>query len=65
MKKIGVLVLLAIAAISCKKLKTLANINVNLPYSNTVDVPGIPGGLPVAPPGGISADLPRYATATV
>lgn len=64
MKKIGVLALIVLVGFGCKKLKKLANINLNFPYSNIVDVPGIPGGLPVAPPGGITADLPRYAVAT-
>lgn len=63
MKKIGVLLLLVLC-LGCKKLKKLANIKLNFPYSNTIDVPGIPGGLLVAPPGGITADLPAFPVAT-
>lgn len=48
----------------CDKVKQLANINKDIEYKETVDLPGLPGGDTVVPAGGISADLPRYAMAT-
>lgn len=64
MKKAALLLLAGATIVGCNKLKKLAEINVNFPYSNTVDLPGVPGGTQVIPPGGISADMPTYATAT-
>ncbi len=49
---------------SCDKLKHLTDINKDIEYKETVDLPGIPGGDTVVPAGGLAADLPAYSIAT-
>ena len=68
MKKIGFLTGIVLTAlfISCNKVKQLANINVDIPYTVQVTVPqvdGDPAGLPL-PPGGINLPFPAVAMQT-
>jgi len=50
----------------CSKIKQLANINVNIPYSAQVTVPAVEGdtaGFPL-PPGGVTLAFPSISVAT-
>ncbi len=59
-------VILIIAFASCQKIKSLANINFNIPFSQTVETPAIDGynyGLPL-PNGGATLPFPAVSVAT-
>ena len=59
-----IIVLLIIAPLGCRKLKSLANININIPYSTQVTVPAYGGeGVPI-PFGGYSATIGPVALTT-
>ncbi len=65
MKKITVLLVL-VAFAACQKVKNLANISFNVPYSQTISVPGVPGylyGISL-PDGGLDLPFPAVTVAT-
>ncbi len=67
MKKIMIISVLAglSALTACTKLKQLANIDVNIPYSQQISVPTIPGGVSGTPiPGGLTVPFPAVGFAT-
>lgn len=57
MKKAFVLLVIVISALSCKKLKSLADIKFSVPNTQTVSAPGLPGS-PFIPPTGLTTSLP-------
>ena len=67
MKKIILLAIAAIVLISaCQKIKSIANINFNIPFWQTAEVPAIGGynyGIPL-PAGGAGLPFPPVAVAT-
>ena len=66
MKKILCLVILATSFTACQKIKNLANITFDVPYSQTVTVPSVPGytyGIAL-PAGGIGLPFPATTVAT-
>lgn len=68
MKKTGFLAAILLIAffVSCNKVKQLANISVNIPYSTSLTIPqveGDPAGLPL-PMGGLDLPLPAIAVPT-
>jgi hypothetical protein len=67
MRKITVLagLLFFVFAMACNKVRQLANINVDIPYSTTINIPGtaVDAGLPF-PPQGISLPFPAFPIAT-
>lgn len=66
MKKflLSITVLAVLFAGSCKKLKSLADIQFGVPYKETVDIPELPDVPAVIPPGGVTASIPPIGTAT-
>jgi hypothetical protein len=65
MKKAYLLAVAVFAFVGCEKIKELADININLDYKETVDIPALPGGIDTIPPGtGVSAYFPGKGFAT-
>ena len=67
MKKMLILsgIALSVAILGCNKVKNLADINVDLPYSTQVNVPAVDGQLPGTPiPGGAILDFPTVGVET-
>ena len=67
MKKIAFLAIAALVLLAaCQKIKSIANINFNIPFSQTVEVPSIDGftyGVPLSN-GGLSLPFPAVSVAT-
>ena len=64
-KRIWILAGLVILAAGCVKIKNLTNINVNIPYSETINVPSDWDSVSHPfPPGGVTTDLPSVPVAT-
>lgn len=59
------LAIVSLSALSCKKLKSLADVKFSVPYSQSVDVPGLPGNPPVPPATGLRASIPTIPVATM
>ena len=58
------LVIILIPAESCRKIRDLANININIPYSTQVTIPAVyEDGVPI-PFGGVNASIGPVAIAT-
>lgn len=65
MKKAYVFIALAtLAFASCDKITELADINTNIDYKETVNLPALPGNIDTLPPGGLTAYFPGQGFAT-
>jgi hypothetical protein len=64
MKKLFLFAALAIGFAGCVKIKDLTKITQDIDYEETIDIPGVPGGSKIIPPGGISATYPANGFAT-
>ncbi len=64
MRKAIIYTCLALAFASCDKVKNLANINQNLTYTESIDIPSLPGNIDTLPPGGVTAYFPGQGIPT-
>ncbi len=57
-------IILLLCAASCKKIKKLATINVNIPYNGVLGLPYVGDTAITLPPNGLSFSLPLYGMPT-
>lgn len=63
MKKVLIVALALVGLASCDKLKSIADIRFSVPYSERVEVDGLPGS-PIILPQGLTASVPPIAVET-